>query len=104
MIALRSLPAAVAAALMLAPAAHAADYTVTSFDGTPITAHWFPLAGGSPAPTVLMGPGWGGTGDVNEAPGGPIARFRGAGYSLLTDSKWNSIRKVSKLNGAEPAG
>ena len=26
-------------------------------------------------------------------------RFRGAGYSLLTDSNWNTIRKVSQLNG-----
>ena len=78
----RSLLAALAAALVLAPAAHAADYTVTSFDGTPISAHWFPT--GPTAPTVLMGPGWGGSGDVNEAPGGAIARFRGAGYNVLT--------------------
>ena len=26
-------------------------------------------------------------------------RFRGAGYTLLTDSKWNSIRKLNELNG-----
>ncbi len=78
----RSLLAALAAALVLAPAAHAADYTVTSFDGTPISAHWFPT--GPTAPTVLMGPGWGGSGDVDEAPGGAIARFRGAGYNVLT--------------------
>ena len=79
---IRSLLAALAAALVLAPAAHAADYTVTSFDGTPIAAHWFPT--GPTAPTVLMGPGWGASGDVNEAPGGAIARFRGAGYNVLT--------------------
>src|SRR5215210_7341007 len=44
----------------------------------------FPPAGGRPAPTVLMGPGWANGGDTNEAPGGTIARFREAGYNVLT--------------------
>lgn len=73
--------------LALAPGARAADVTVTSFDGTPIVAHWFPLAGltaGQTGPTVLMGPGWGGAGDENEAPGGTIARLREAGFNVLT--------------------
>ena len=37
------------------------DYDITSFDGTKIRVHWFPLpvAAGSTAPTVLKGPGWG---------------------------------------------
>src|SRR5260221_1938621 len=26
-------------------------------------------------------------------------RFRGSGYDLITDSKWNSIRELTKLNG-----
>jgi len=33
---------------------------------------------------VLMGPGWGGAGDENEAPGGTIARLREAGFNVLT--------------------
>jgi hypothetical protein len=33
------------------------DFTMTSFDGTQIRLHWFPLD--HAAPTVLMGPGWG---------------------------------------------
>src|ERR1700689_1059004 len=35
------------------------DWNVTSFDGTQIRAHWFPvdLPGGARAPIVLMGPG-----------------------------------------------
>jgi ABC-2 type transport system ATP-binding protein len=81
---LRSLPVALAALLLPAPAARAADLTVTSFDGTAITVHWFPQPGGQPAPTILLGHGWGGSGDVNEAPGQPISRFRAAGYNVLT--------------------
>ena len=37
------------------------DATLTSFDGTEIRFHWFPVEGASadePAPTLLMGPGW----------------------------------------------
>jgi ABC-2 type transport system ATP-binding protein len=81
---LRSLPVALAALLLLTPAARAADQTVTSFDGTALTVHWFPQPGGAPAPTILLGHGWGGSGDIDESPGKPIARFRDAGYNVLT--------------------
>ena len=68
------------------------DWDITSFDGTVIRAHWFPLVGaaaGATAPTVLMGPGWGGGGDTNEnAPGllGAISikTLRDHGYNVLT--------------------
>jgi ABC-2 type transport system ATP-binding protein len=44
------------------------DLDVTSFDGTTIRAHWFPhphATADEPAPTVLMGPGWGQPGDTD---------------------------------------
>jgi ABC-2 type transport system ATP-binding protein len=75
-------------------AAQATDVTVTSFDGTHIVAHWFPVAGASvaaPRPTVMMGPGWGGAGDVDVngtgsgAVGVPgIKTLHDAGYNVLT--------------------
>lgn len=68
------------------------DWDVVSFDGTVIRAHWFPVDGASadePAPTVLMGPGWGSPGDVDtESPGflGAISikSLRDNGYNVLT--------------------
>ncbi len=69
------------------------DLTVTSFDGTPIRAHWFPLDGASadePAPSVLMGPGWSLSGDTSlgeqPAPFGllSISALHDEGYSVLT--------------------
>ena len=68
------------------------DWNVTSFDGAVIRAHWFPLAtagADEPAPTVLMGPGWGSAGDVNvDSPGLlgalSIKTLRDAGYNVLT--------------------
>ncbi|MGH9079944.1 MAG: alpha/beta hydrolase family protein, partial [Acidimicrobiales bacterium] len=67
------------------------DWTVTSFDGTPIRAHWFPLAlpDGRRAPTVLMGPGWALPGDTNTSGTGilgdvPIKSLHDAGYNVLT--------------------
>ena len=77
------------------------DWNVTSFDGTVIRAHWFPLstyrpaAGTGPHPTVFMGPGWGSAGDTDTSaapvPGGPgilsalpIADLLDAGYNVLT--------------------
>ena len=66
------------------------DVDVTSFDGTRIRAHWFPVAGATgPRPTVLMGPGWGMAGDTNaDAVGIPetvnISTLRAAGYNVLT--------------------
>jgi ABC-2 type transport system ATP-binding protein len=46
----------------------ATDWNLTSFDGTRIRLHWFPVAGATaahPAPTILMGPGWGESGDID---------------------------------------
>jgi ABC-2 type transport system ATP-binding protein len=70
----------------------ASDYSITSFDGTVIRAHWFPLpslAAGTTAPTVLMGPGWGSAGDTNVDAVGILGQFsiatlRNAGYNVLT--------------------
>ncbi|HEV7720810.1 MAG TPA: CocE/NonD family hydrolase [Iamia sp.] len=52
------------------------DWDVTSFDGTTIRAHWFPVpepagADAAPAPTILMGPGWSQPGDTSQE-GTPI--------------------------------
>jgi len=44
------------------------DQDLTSFDGTKIRLHWFPVKGASasePAPTILMGPGWSLAGDTS---------------------------------------
>jgi ABC-2 type transport system ATP-binding protein len=68
------------------------DWDITSFDGTVIRAHWFPVAGSSassPAPTVLMGPGWGSAGDTGgSAPGQlgeiSITALAAHGYNVLT--------------------
>jgi ABC-2 type transport system ATP-binding protein len=89
--------AVIAGALACAPAASARDVTITSFDGTKIAAHWFPGKGvdaGSPAPTILEGPGWSsagetegsglatGLGGVFGVPG--ISTFVSHGYNVLT--------------------
>jgi ABC-2 type transport system ATP-binding protein len=70
------------------------DWTITSFDGTPIRAHWFPVTGATashPAPVVLMGPGWGQSGDTDQTGtqgasfgGVDIGALHDAGYSVLT--------------------
>ncbi len=70
------------------------DWIITSFDGTKIRAHWFPVAGASsahPAPTVLMGPGWGDSGDTDQTGTGnalqggiDISALHQAGYNVLT--------------------
>jgi ABC-2 type transport system ATP-binding protein len=68
------------------------DVVMTSFDGTPIRAHWFPhpdATADEPAPTVLMGPGWSLPGDTEVDAVGilgsiDIASLRGAGYNVLT--------------------
>ena len=75
---LASLTALVAAA----PAAHARDAVVESFDGTPIITHYFPAPGlqpGQTAPTLMIGHGWGGSG-ATSAP----AHYANAGYNVLT--------------------
>ena len=69
------------------------DWDVTSFDGTQIRVHWFPvtpaLPGGAAAPTVLMGPGWSLAGDTDTQGAGvlgavPIKALWAAGYNVLT--------------------
>jgi ABC-2 type transport system ATP-binding protein len=69
----------------------ASDWTITSFDGTKIRAHWFPVPGANPDqrdPTVLMGPGWGMGGQTKGSPGIlgglPITTLNAAGYNVLT--------------------
>jgi ABC-2 type transport system ATP-binding protein len=67
------------------------DWDVTSFDGTKIRAHWFPVHPGSTqkSPTVLMGPGWSLAGDTDTQGAGilggiPIKALWAAGYNVLT--------------------
>jgi ABC-2 type transport system ATP-binding protein len=75
--------------------ASSTDWNVTSFDGTVIRAHWFPVttyvptAGAGPHPTVLMGPGWSLPGDTDTSGQGvlgglPIKDLLAAGYNVLT--------------------
>ncbi len=88
--------ALVAAAFALPAAASARDVTVTSFDGTKISAHFYPGKGvdaNHPAPTILEGPGWSMPGDTATG-GGPgvaslfgvpgISTFIEHGYNVLT--------------------
>jgi ABC-2 type transport system ATP-binding protein len=66
--------------------AQAEDVVVSSFDGTPIVAHWFPnpsLAPGEKAPVVLNGPGWSSPGEQNPAQGA-IKRLHDLGYNVVT--------------------
>jgi len=66
----------------LAPAAHGRDAIVNSFDGTPIITHFFPAPGassGNPAPTIMIGHGWGGSGATS-----PPAVYANAGFNVLT--------------------
>ncbi len=67
------------------------DWNVTSFDGTSIRVHWFPVdhGAGQVAPTVLMGPGWSLPGDTDTQGNGvlgdiPIKDLWAAGYNVLT--------------------
>jgi ABC-2 type transport system ATP-binding protein len=67
----------------------ASDRDLTSFDGTKIRVHWFPIQGRSTAPTLLMGPGWGMAGDTNTRTAGvpgslSIRTLQNAGYNVLT--------------------
>ena len=64
----RALLAALAVLALYAPAASARDAVVTSFDGTKIVTHFLPAEGlkpGQKAPTVLIGHGYGMTGDAD---------------------------------------
>jgi ABC-2 type transport system ATP-binding protein len=67
------------------------DRTLTSFDGTHIRIHWFPApsAAATPAPTILMGPGWGLSGDTSRSGSAlfgalSIGAMNDAGYNVLT--------------------
>ena len=68
------------------------DYNLTSFDGTTIRIHWFPDPlgpGGRSHPTVLMGPGWGSSGDTDTSQAGiqgalSIAQLWQGGFNVLT--------------------
>jgi ABC-2 type transport system ATP-binding protein len=91
-----SIAALVAVALALPAAASARDFTVTSFDGTTISAHFFPGNGvdaAHPAPTILEGPGWSIPGDTDTEGGPGIAALFGVpgisgfikhGYNVVT--------------------
>ena len=85
--------AAVGLLLALPASALARETVVTSFDGTPIVANFFPAQGlaGAKAPTVLVGPGWSSPGEDNpnaqgsDATGNPgVGTLRRAGYNVLT--------------------
>ena len=67
------------------------DFDLTSFDGTTIRIHWFPdpSADGGARPTVLMGPGWGESGDTDTSQVGiqgalSIAQLWQGGFNVLT--------------------
>jgi len=69
----------------------ASDFDVTSFDGTKIRVHWFPdpSADGQVRPTVLMGPGWGESGDTDTSQAGiqgalSIGSLWQGGFNVLT--------------------
>lgn len=81
--------------LEVVPAADAsseADLDLTSFDGTTIRLHWFPVDGASaaePAPTLLMGPGWSLPGDTSTDGAALFAALSisgmwAEGYNVLT--------------------
>lgn len=69
------------------------DYELTSFDGTSIRVHYFPLSEhvghAASAPTVLMGPGWGEAGSTDTSSTGifgslSIGSLWAAGYNVVT--------------------
>ena len=67
------------------------DFDLTSFDGTKIRIHWFPdsSASGQDRPTVLMGPGWGQSGDTDTSQAGiqgalSIGQLWQSGFNVLT--------------------
>jgi ABC-2 type transport system ATP-binding protein len=68
------------------------DYDLTSFDGTTIRIHWFPDpadSSGGRHPTVLMGPGWGSSGDTDTSQAGiqgalSISQLWQGGFNVLT--------------------
>jgi ABC-2 type transport system ATP-binding protein len=89
-----ALVVAIAALLLAAPAAHARDAEVSSFDGTKIVLSFFPAEGlesGKRAPTVLVGHGWSQSRETNQNAEGldafghvGVGPLRRAGYNVLT--------------------
>jgi ABC-2 type transport system ATP-binding protein len=73
----------IAALALTSASASAQTATVISFDGTPIHVNFFPAKPGHRAPTVLVGPGWGSSGDTNitDAQLGPL---HAAGFNVVT--------------------
>ena len=72
-----SFAAAAATALVALAAPAGARHQVESFDGTHITTHFYPAAGlneGDTAPTILIGHGWGGTGEAADGSPAPFNR------------------------------
>ena len=90
----RLLLAAAVLSLAVPASALARDASVRSFDGTSLVVHFFPAAGlkkGQRVPTVLVGPGWGQSGDTDPnrktSTGGGVVGLgvlRRAGYNVLT--------------------
>ena len=69
------------------------EFNLTSYDGTLIRLHWFPLSSHTgkavTAPTILMGPGWGESGSTETSSAGifgslDIASLWQAGYNVMT--------------------
>ena len=63
------------------------DFTMTSFDGSRIRLHWYPVD--RAAPVVMMGPGWGEAGATEKSGTGlfgdsPIGELQQLGYHVLT--------------------
>ena len=74
------------------------DFTVTSFDGTKINAHFYPGNGvdaAHRAPTILEGPGWSSAGETQGgggAGGGAGAVFQGpSGIDTLIEHGFNVV-------------
>lgn len=66
--------------------AHGREAIVDSFDGTPIITHFFPadgLAPGARAPTIMVGHGWGGSGEEDSG-GGQVGHYTSHGYNVVT--------------------
>lgn len=67
----------------VASAVPATDVDVTSWDGTKIVVHQMPQPGTGKAPTILVGPGWGGGGVTDTADPG-VAFLHKAGYNVVS--------------------
>lgn len=88
----------------------ASDRTVTSFDGTQIRIHWFPAPQASkakPAPTILMGPGWGQPGDTSTEKSAifgalGIGGLNEQGYNVLTWDPRGFGESTGKANVDSP--